>query len=151
MSSRANSKAKTYWRCHASTEIRNLNPKALLNDTAVSTRAVIIREQQSKSTYGAAISVCCPHGQHTNGYLAQPWIIHDQQFKPPQAQPRPHTPMAKLAPLLINNDQQSESIPGRHGGVHQSGNETRAAQQKHKWRTCISTSRYIAHGQQTNA
>ena len=51
LSSRANSKAEAYWHSHATTAIRNLNAKALLDGTAVSTRAAISREKPSESMY----------------------------------------------------------------------------------------------------
>ena len=50
MSSRRNSQADACWCRHASTAIRRLNAKALLDDPTVSARAIISREQPSKAT-----------------------------------------------------------------------------------------------------
>ena len=53
-SSRDNSKAEACCRINATTASRKLNAKTLLKDTAVTTKPVINREQQSKSIYDEA-------------------------------------------------------------------------------------------------
>ena len=102
---RGEHQGKAYWRSHTSTTIRKLTAKAVLDDTAMSTRAVISRETQSKSIYGAAVyqnRVEQQSEQQTGSILTQPRINSDQKTE-------------------------HESPAGRHDGVEQSGNQPPAA------------------------
>ena len=187
LSTRANSIAESYWRSHASTAIRRINAKTLLDSTVVSTRAVISREPQIKSIYGAAVQPRVERqGERQIGsLLAQPRIISGQKAE--GENPLDDTAVSSRA--VISREQQSKSIcgaalyqrrvkqqgerqsgsilgqqriisdqktehatpAGQHGGGDQSDNQPRAAKLNHIWRSCISTSCYNASGQRTNA
>ena len=100
--------------------IRKLNArKSLLDNAAVSIRAVISREQPRESVYGAA--------------------VYQNRVKQ-QGQQQSRRMLAKL-PNHSHPKSEHKNTVERTGGVDQSGNQPRSANQKHKSRSSISTSR----------
>ena len=104
--SAACSRAEAYWRSYISQRSENQKQNPCWTIRPCRPERCINREQQSESTFGAAVyqqrgvltAIC-----KGKAYLAQLYINSDQQCEPSPAQPRPQTYVAKLAQPYINN------------------------------------------------